>query len=108
VDIERLRPVILIEVETKVAFADVVGVEDGKVELKEVVECSRTPKATVASPAKPCWRARFRRDRCQIPLDVWSDFVEIFVASAPHECATCSSRRASRCRRSALLTNLTR
>jgi hypothetical protein len=64
VDIERLRPVILIEVETKVAFADVVGVEDGKVELKEVVECSRTPKATVASPAKPCWRARFRRGRC--------------------------------------------
>jgi cell division protease FtsH len=103
-----LRPLILIEVETKVAFADVAGVEDAKMELKEVVEYHKNPKgyarlgAHIPKGVLLGRSVRHRQDPAggrgsgEAGVKFFSMSGPIswkyLSASAPHECATCSSR----------------
>jgi cell division protease FtsH len=106
-----------------VRFADVAGVDEAEDELREIVEFLKTPKKHTnlggRIPKARCWSAPGHRQNllaravageAHVPFFSLSgsEFVEMFVASAPRVSAISSSRLKPRRRASCSSTSWTR
>ena len=121
--IGKSKAKVYVETDVRVGFDDVAGVDEAKDELREVVEFLRDPEgrrparragAAAAScwsgrpaPARPCWRARSPANRrCRSFRSPARNSSRCSSAWVRRGCATCSSRRACRPRRSFSSTRL--
>ena len=119
--IGKSKAKVYMETDTKVTFDDVAGVDEAKDELKEVVAFLREPQSygrlgaripkgvlLVGPPGTgKTLLARAVAGEAGVPFFSisGSEFVEMFVASAPLASATCSNRRSARRRASSSSTS---
>ena len=105
-------------------FGDVLGVEEAREELQEVVEFLKCPAEFAAVGAriprgvllvgppgrgKTCWPGRWpARRACRSSRSSGSEFVELYVGVGAARVRTCSRKRASRRRASSSSTRSTR